>query len=68
MKKGALKVVGDGISIDIWKDPWVQNLLGFRVISRSRNVDDGSKVVSDLITDGRWNNLWLMFCSLRGKS
>lgn len=55
MQKGARKMVGAGISIEIWKDPWVPNLPGFHVISTSQNSEDSPKVVSDLITEGRWN-------------
>ncbi|KAK9288973.1 hypothetical protein L1049_017444 [Liquidambar formosana] len=54
--KGTCFVVGDGLSIDLWKDPWIPNLQGFRPRLRGERRMDVN-LVSDLILPltNQWN-------------
>ena len=53
--RGAIKVVGEGRSIDVWKDPWIPKLPNFKLITSRSNQEDLPQMVSDLIENGRWN-------------
>ncbi|KAF7812836.1 reverse transcriptase [Senna tora] len=53
--KGLIWRVGDGRSIDFWKDPWVSNLVNFKLAVRdSVSVFENAKV-ADFIVGGRWD-------------
>ncbi len=47
--KGACFIVGDGASIDMWKDPWVPWLEGFTPTPRDPNIPKTPMKVSNLI-------------------
>lgn len=56
LNKGCCMKVGNGASIDIWKDQWLHNQNGFRVLTHNPRVDNVERV-QDLIIDNpqRWN-------------
>ncbi|KAF7809654.1 reverse transcriptase [Senna tora] len=47
--------VGDGCSIDFWKDPWVPNLPNFRLPVEGGSASQGMVKVADFIVNGRWD-------------
>lgn len=51
---GARRVIGDGVSTQIWGDPWVPKLPKFRVLPRSDVAGDGPMMVNQLICNGQW--------------
>jgi len=56
LSKGMCFLVGDGTSIDIWKDPWVPFIPGFRPtpFTPSGNRELGCNMVSDFIIKPTW--------------
>ncbi|XP_021713697.1 uncharacterized protein LOC110681834 [Chenopodium quinoa] len=55
--KGARRVVGDGGCTNIWSDPWVPGLPGFRILPRNMGADyEGPKLVYELIDNGAWKD------------
>ncbi|KAH7528311.1 hypothetical protein FEM48_Zijuj05G0059300 [Ziziphus jujuba var. spinosa] len=57
IKQKACFMVGNGHSVDVWKDPWVPKLPGFIPSPRSRGIDDIPLMVDNLTSqDGlSWN-------------
>lgn len=55
IEKGAMKVVGKGNTISIWKDPWVPTLPNFRVLQTQNTENEDLRVVYDLMQGDRWN-------------
>ncbi|KAK9284386.1 hypothetical protein L1049_023557 [Liquidambar formosana] len=53
LSKGMCMIVGDGTNIDIWKDPWVPFIPGFRPFPGGDH-GLGSNLVSDLIIKPAW--------------
>ncbi|XP_021738179.1 uncharacterized protein LOC110704668 [Chenopodium quinoa] len=41
ISKGALKTMGKGNNVDIWKESWVPKLPNFRVFTRQNPITDG---------------------------
>lgn len=54
VRKGAKWMVGDGCSIDVWRDPWVAKLPNFKVISTDGENQEGPVLVRDFIDNGEW--------------
>lgn len=52
--KGLCWQVGDGASIDIWKDAWIPGIKGGRLTGRPLDTDCNASLVKDLIVDGSW--------------
>ena len=57
INKGACFLVGDGASIDVWKEPWVPWLHNFTPIPKSGSLLNIPLKVADLIDEDtrRWN-------------
>uniref|UniRef100_A0A803MJ30 Uncharacterized protein n=1 Tax=Chenopodium quinoa TaxID=63459 RepID=A0A803MJ30_CHEQI len=56
VSKGARKLIGKGLSTEIWKHPWVPTLPNFRVLYRHQQpAEHAPTYVADLISDGDWN-------------
>jgi hypothetical protein len=57
INKGACFLVGDGASIDVWKEPWVPWLHNFTPIPKSESFLNIPLKVADLIDEDtrRWN-------------
>lgn len=55
LSKGVRKVVGNGASINIWTDPWVPSLHGFKLDARGSMELDQPGTVNELIVNGHWN-------------
>ncbi|XP_021755266.1 uncharacterized protein LOC110720538 [Chenopodium quinoa] len=53
--KGARKLVGSGMSIDIWSDPWVPTLPSFKVLPSQIRHEEKPAVVGQLISNGEWD-------------
>uniref|UniRef100_A0A803MR69 Reverse transcriptase zinc-binding domain-containing protein n=1 Tax=Chenopodium quinoa TaxID=63459 RepID=A0A803MR69_CHEQI len=53
VSKGARKLIGNGYSVEIRKDPWVPTLPNFRVIQRQQQPDENAPV-SRYGEDDRW--------------
>ena len=49
VSKGACCMVGDGVDIDVWKDPWVPCLEGYKPMPRNSMAEMGPLTVSSLI-------------------
>lgn len=52
LAKDVYKVVGEGSTIDVCKDPWVP---GFKVLLRANNVEYNLGSVSELMNGRQWN-------------
>ena len=55
LSKGLKKIVGDGKTTDIRKDPWVPSLPNLKIMSYDGQEVDGPQMVSDLLEDRRWD-------------
>ena len=55
LKRGLKKVVGNGLGVNIWEDPWVPRLPQYRIYSQGGRNEDGPQMVSDLIQNWEWN-------------
>lgn len=57
VSKGACCMVGDGVDIDVWKDPWVPCLEGYKPMPRNSMAEMGPLTVSSLInsTNRKWD-------------
>uniref|UniRef100_A0A803N1Y0 Reverse transcriptase zinc-binding domain-containing protein n=1 Tax=Chenopodium quinoa TaxID=63459 RepID=A0A803N1Y0_CHEQI len=53
--RGARKLVGNGNTVEIWKDPWVPNLPNFKALQRLHLPDDAPKLVAELFCNGEWD-------------
>ncbi|XP_057247591.1 uncharacterized protein LOC130589950 [Beta vulgaris subsp. vulgaris] len=53
LDKGIRKVVGNGLHIDIWDDPWVPTLPRYRVIPQERR-DNRPQMVNEFIGERGW--------------
>ena len=49
IEKGACFLVGDGCSINVWMDPWIPRIEGFKTKPRDRLIPKNSMAVSSLI-------------------
>ncbi|KAL5581410.1 hypothetical protein UlMin_013852 [Ulmus minor] len=55
IKEGACLIVGDGFSIDPWKDPWVPNAVDFRPNLISEAGVDNTRVKDFILQQGIWD-------------
>ena len=54
--KGARRIIGNGVNINIWHDPWVTNLPGGRVASVPGENLECPQVVRELWYNREWNS------------
>ena len=57
LAKGSCRLVGNGVNMLVYEDPWIPDLPGFVPLPRSSNDPPFSLVVAQLMDDGRngWN-------------
>ena len=55
LQKGIRKVVGSGLSVEIWNDPWVPDLPQFKPQRNGEGEEEGPRMVSDLVINRGWN-------------
>ncbi|KAL5565119.1 hypothetical protein UlMin_028283 [Ulmus minor] len=55
IREGACYVVGDGCSIDPWKDPWVPNIPNFLTIPISEPNVNNTRVKDFFLQQGLWD-------------
>ncbi|XP_048489904.1 uncharacterized protein LOC125491871 [Beta vulgaris subsp. vulgaris] len=56
VQQNAIKVVGGGHSISVWRDPWIRGLPHFKPLPRSGCTEELPQKVSDLMNNGRWDS------------
>ena len=56
--KGACYIIGDGQSINVWSDPWVPQLQGFKPVPRNESQNQAPLTFSQLFdpTSNSWNS------------
>ncbi|XP_019103699.1 uncharacterized mitochondrial protein AtMg00310-like [Beta vulgaris subsp. vulgaris] len=55
VEKNAIKVVGGGLLISVWRDPWIRGLPHFKPLPRRGCTEELPQKVSDLMNNGQWD-------------
>ncbi|KAF7841177.1 reverse transcriptase [Senna tora] len=55
LKKGLVWRIGNGVSVDVWKDSWVPGIKGCKLSQGLHFADSSHLMVADLIVGGRWD-------------
>lgn len=56
LQRGIRKVIGDGSTINMWKDPWVPSLPKFRLLTQGNRREDELIMVSELMAGREWDD------------